>query len=478
MSKNIEPQNLLFIMSDEHNKKIAGCYGHPFAQTPNIDRLAASGTLFSSAYTNSPICVPARAALATGQYVHKTGQWDNAIAYRGEQKSWHHTLREKGVDVASIGKLHFRGGDDYGFTEELLPLHVADGVGDLKALFRKELPPKNQTSDLANDAGVGDSSYNKYDNRIAARAVEWLERRAENKTDMPFVLFVSFVMPHFPLIAPKEFYDLYEGRSLEELRSGLIAEPSNHPTLMRAREYANYDSFFDDEKRAIALKAYFGMVTKLDSVIGKVIDSLNDTGFGDSTRIIYTSDHGDNLGSHGLWGKSVMYENAAAVPMIISGQDIPVGHTVDTPVSLVDVAPTALQATGVSAEGEDYSGESLIEIANAENRNRVAFSEYHASSSNTGYFMIRKGDWKLVYFVGQRHQLFNVKLDPSEVNDLWDRPEQAAVVADLKKELYAICNPEEVDAQAFRDQRAVIDYYGGAEEIMKRTSIPFTPAPE
>ncbi len=478
MQKTIEPQNLLFIMSDEHNPKITGCYGHPIVQTPNIDKLAQSGTLFSSAYTNSAICVPARAALATGRYVHETGQWDNSAAYRGEQESWHHTLRDHGVGVTSIGKLHFRGGDDYGFTEELLPLHVVDGIGDLKGLLRKELPPKPNTANMANEAGRGDSTYNQYDTRIANRAIEWLAQRAANPSQQPFVLFVSFVMPHFPLIAPDEFYDLYERYSLDELRQGLTAPPDNHPTLNRVRHFSNFDKFFDDEKRTKGLRAYFGMVSKLDSQIGRVIASLNENGFGNNTRIIYTSDHGDNLGSHGLWGKSVMYENSSRVPMIISGKDIPAGQRIETPVTLVDVAPTSLHATGVDASEKNYVGSSLIDLANEEQPERIAFAEYHASGSDTGQFMIRKGDWKLVYFVGQRPQLFNLKSDPLEVNDLWDQPEHQDKLGELTKELYAICTPEDVSAQAFREQRTVIDAYGGMEGILKTVNIPYTPAPD
>src|SRR5690606_30175098 len=117
--ESMRPSNLLIIMSDEHNPKIMGCSGHRIVRTPNIDRLAAGGTMFTGAYTTSPVCVPARAAFAVGKYVHQIGYWDNADAYDGAVPSWHHRLRERGRYVASIGKLHFRGwdGDDYGFND-------------------------------------------------------------------------------------------------------------------------------------------------------------------------------------------------------------------------------------------------------------------------------------------------------------------------------------------------------------------------
>ena len=128
----MKPMNLLVIMDDEHNKKVTGYSGHPIVKTPNLDRLAARGMVFESAYSSSPICVPARAAFATGRYVHDNGCWDNAIAYDGSIPSWAHVLRDAGHHVASIGKLHYTGDEiDGGFSEQIIPMHIEAGVGDL-----------------------------------------------------------------------------------------------------------------------------------------------------------------------------------------------------------------------------------------------------------------------------------------------------------------------------------------------------------
>lgn len=131
--------NVLLIVSDEHNREIAGCYGNPFVRTPNLDALAARGVVFENAYCNSPICVPSRAALATGNYVHRTGYWDSAAPYDGKVPSWHHRVREAGLDAVSIGKLHFRStDDDCGFSAVHDPIYVVDGVGDAHGLLRTE----------------------------------------------------------------------------------------------------------------------------------------------------------------------------------------------------------------------------------------------------------------------------------------------------------------------------------------------------
>src|SRR5258706_8072297 len=132
----MQPTNLVIILSDQHNPRLMGCAGHPLVRTPNLDRLAAGGTRFASAYPNCPICVPSRASFATGRYVHQIRFWDNAIAYDGSVASWGHRLLAAGHPSVSIGKLHYRSAADAnGFAPELLALHIVDGVGDLLGLL-------------------------------------------------------------------------------------------------------------------------------------------------------------------------------------------------------------------------------------------------------------------------------------------------------------------------------------------------------
>ena len=178
-------QNLLIIMSDQHSRSAMSCYGHRTVRTPCLDRLASRGTRFTSCWTPSPVCIPARAAFATGKYIHEIGFWDNADPYDGSIKSWHHRLRDAGHQVVSIGKLHFRSEEeDCGFSESIIPMHVVEGKGDLLGLIRDDLPVRGAAYKMARMAGPGESIYTQYDREIAARAQIWIHdaaRRARPK---------------------------------------------------------------------------------------------------------------------------------------------------------------------------------------------------------------------------------------------------------------------------------------------------------
>ncbi len=476
----MKPKNLLFILSDEHQRDIAGCYGNRLVKTPNLDRLAARGTRFTNAYTPCPICVPARTSLATGRYVFQTRSWDNAHPYRGEIPSWGHRLMAQGHRVTSIGKLHYRDSQDpNGFDEEIMPLHVLDGIGDLLGMIRTPPAPRGNMPSLAREAGPGESSYSSYDRRIADAACEWLTGRARDYGEQPWVLFVSFVRPLFPLVAPPEFFALYRPEEMPWPQLyGPQARPL-HPAVQALRDCMNYDDYFDEESVRRAIASYYALVSFLDDNVGKVLSALQDAGLGDDTRIIYTSDHGDNLGNRGLWGKSVMYDESAAVPMILAGPDVPRGQVVDTPVSLVDCYRTIIEGAGrrLSAEDDDLPSHSLWAAANGARASRTVLSEYHAAASVTGTFMIRHGRWKYIHYVGYRPELFDIEADPQEVRDLALEPGFAGVLAECESALRALLDPEAVSAQAFADQQARVAAHGGIEAITRRGDFGYTPAP-
>jgi choline-sulfatase len=473
--------NFLVIMSDEHNPKVMGCNGHPVISTPNIDALAARGTLFSSAYTTSPVCIPARAGFACGKYIHQIGFWDNADAYDGTVKSWHHVLRERGHRVVSIGKLHFRKPEeDHGFSEEQIPMHIIEGKGDLMGLVREDQPRRGGATKMAAMAGPGESPYTFYDKDICSRAQVWLREQGSRNEDKPWVLFVSFVAPHFPLTAPPEHFYKYWNRDLPMPKLYAREQRPKHPYLEDYRNSFCYDDYFQSEtdvKRAIA--GYFGLVSYLDENIGKVLKALEEAGLADNTRVMYTSDHGDNLGSRGLWGKSTMYDEIAGVPLIIAGPGVPAGKRIDTPVSHVDCFPTIVDTVGVPfAEVKDsHPGVSLLDLAAGAQPSRTVLSEYHGMGSTTGAFAVRVGKWKYVHYAKYQPQLFDLDKDPDEMYDLAADPACAAVLEECRAALYSVCDPVEVDRRAKARQAELLAANGGREAVIARGDLGFTPAP-
>lgn len=476
----MQPKNLLFIMSDEHSRRVLGCYGHPMVRTPHLDRLAARGVRFTDAYCNSPICVPSRASFATGRYVHQIRFWDNAFPYDGTIPSWGHRLVAAGHRSVSVGKLHYRStNDDNGFDQEIMPLHVVDGVGDLLGLIRDDLPVRKAALRLAEEAGRGDSSYQGYDDRITAAAQDWLRDQAQAPSTKPWVLFVSLVCPHFPLIARPEFYDLYPEDQIPWPALYADAQRPDHPFIRAIRECMVYDKAFDERRVRRAIAAYLGMVTFLDANIGKILSTLQDSGLAGDTRVIYTSDHGDNLGTRGLWGKSTMYEESAGVPLIMAGPDVPQGSVCHDPVSLVDCHPTILSCVGAPAHPDDHDlpGASLFDLVRGVVPRRTVLSEYHAAGAATGAFMIRKGSFKYVHYVGMRPQLFDLDADPQEARDLGADPGYRGLVAECEAELRRCVDPDAVDRLAHADQSTRIDAHGGREAVLQRGSFGYSPVP-
>lgn len=482
----MQPTNLLFILSDQHRPDFLGSAGHPTVATPHLDQLAQRGTRFANAYTNCPICVPARASLATGRYVHEIGNWDNAFPYDGTVPSWHHTLREQGIRVDSVGKLHFQGqGTDHGFSEEVEPLHVVDGVGDVLSCIRDNPPRRNGQRRNIEQAGPGDSTYLQYDRRNTTNAHQWLREHATDEE--PWVLFLSYVCPHPPFIAPPDLYERYARQDLAMPRQWRQEEWPNHPALARLRHFFHLDEPFTEEELQRLHAAYHGTTTFLDQQIGQVLETLDTLGLTETTRVIYTSDHGESIGERGHVGKFLMYEETAGVPLIVAGPDVPQAKVVETPVSWVDFYPTVLDAVGAEEAISDYTspgkspsklpGESLWELATRADQGRTVFSEYHAVGSTNGFYMVRDQQYKYVYYVNESPQLFDLHADPDELNDLSISPEHQSVLTAMEQKLLAILDPVATDTRAKADQQRRIAEMGGEAAVRDRGAFDNSPTP-
>lgn len=469
--------NMLVIMSDEHQARAMGCAGHPFVQTPHLDALAARGTRFSNAYTPSPICVPARASFATGLYPHQTRLWDNAMPYDGSIRGWGHALQDIRVPVESIGKLHYRAEEDpAGFDVEHIPMMVADGVGMVWASIRKEDERISGSGRMLGEyIGPGSSKYTDYDGAVVERTQRWIADRANDV--QPWCLYVGFVAPHFPLVVPQDYFDLYPPENLPPVKLHPDDGYPRHPWIEKQNAFMDSEAkFVNPNERLAAMAAYYGLCSWLDQNVGKIIGALNDAGLMETTTVVYTSDHGDNVGARGLWGKSNMYEESAAIPMIMAGPNVPFG-VCDTPVSLVDLSMTIARHFGTDFNAAEGADDLCAILDRPTDNKRAVFSEYHAAGAVSGAFMLRKGKWKLIHYVGFSDELFDLDRDPEELENRANDPTYSSVLEDLHTELRRICEPDATDALAFQDQAALIERHGGRDAALKLGAPGATPPP-
>ncbi|MBT8003410.1 MAG: sulfatase-like hydrolase/transferase [Rhodospirillales bacterium] len=478
----MEPANLIFFLSDNHTRRMMGAYGHPIVQTPNLDKIAARGVRFDNAYCASPLCCPSRSSLATGRYPHQTGYWDNALTYDGDTPSWHHRLRTQGHAVTAIGKLHFRSGDDdNGFTEEIEPLHIVNGQGALIHLLRatgEGVPPRTSHFEVYSKAGVGEADYQSYDRNITGHAIKWLNENAK-KHGKPWVLLVSYASPHPPFAVPKRFYDLYPPDEMKLPVQCTADTRPDHPAVAHIRDINGFEDAPNEEFIRRNIAGYCGLVTHLDEQIGEVMQTADQLGLLPSTRVLYTSDHGEAAGNHGLFGKAVMYEHSIGVPLIAAGPDIPAGASSKQIVSHVDLFQTIVQSVGAELTEEDGSlpGISLWPAIQGHDTERLGFAEFHAQASRVASFALRDGDHKLVCHVGEVPQLFDLRQDPEETNDLMRGDQIPEIAAKLIAKLRTLVNPEEADQQAKEDQRRQMAHHGGPEAMLNAGTFAMSPIP-
>jgi choline-sulfatase len=273
---------------------------------------------------------------------------------------------------------------------------------------------------------------------------------------------VGLVAPHFPLVCPPEFYALYPHDQLPPPKLHPDDGHPRHPWVDKQNAYMDAEAAFrDPAERCAALSAYFGLCSWLDHSVGLILSALDRAGLDGVTDVVYTSDHGDNAGARGLWGKSNLYEESAAVPLIVRGMGMEPGVRHE-PVSLLDLSASICAHFGTVLPGA--SGLPLTDPA-VFAPGRPILSQYHAAGAVTGAYMLRRGRMKLIHYVGFTPELFDLAADPEETCNLAEDPAHAGVLADLDATLRRMLDPESTDARAHADQRRLVKSLGGAEAV-------------
>lgn len=454
---NIQRPNLLYIHSDQHNPYVTGCYGDRLVQTPNLDRLAANGVVFDNTYCCSPICVPSRMSMLTGQHPYQNEVWTNDQILHSGIPTMAHAMGAGGYRPVLIGRMHAMGPDQlHGYAERLVGDHTQNYIGGSnvnRGVLDGTAGPDRISLERS---GSGQMAYQVHDEYVTAATVDYfnqigVQKRAGEAAE-PFNLSVGLMCPHPPYVARREDFELYKDTITMPRKPRPIADEP-HPHLRWWREDTGSVEVTEAEIRR-SRAAYWGLVTRIDVMIGQMLDALRENDLLDNTLIIYTSDHGDMLGEHGLWWKHVFYEESVKVPLIVSWPGvIEAGQRCENVVSALDVNATILDALGAPAL-PNSSGRSflpLIDGSDGANWEDVAYSEYcqHQFCPDGGCYqrMIRAGDWKLIYYHGQPPQLFNLAEDPDEFIDRASDPSCQSIIKDLTAQVLTDWHPEKIAAK-------------------------------
>lgn len=479
--------NLLYIHTDQHNPFVTGCYGDPHVHTPNLDRLAAAGALFSNAYCNSPICVPSRMSMLSGRHPYQNEVWTNEHGLDSSIPTMAHALGAGGYHPVLVGRMHSLGPDQlHGYAERLVGDHTANYLGgsnvDRGVLNGTAGPDRISLR----RAGAGQSAYQVHDEYVAAATVDYLNRygvtRQADQTNEPFNLSVGFMLPHPPYVARATDYARYiDDLPLPRKQKPFAAE--SHPHLRWWRQHTGIEDVGEAEIRQ-ARAAYWGLVTRVDALIGQILDALAANDLLDNTLIVYTSDHGDMVGEHSLWWKHVFYEESVRVPLIVHwpGQ-VEAGQRIEQVVSGVDVTATMLDALAAPAL-PNAAGRSFLSLLQDRNAawDDVAYSEYCSDqfcpSGGCYQRMLRRENWKLVYYHGQPPQLFNLVEDPDELVDRAADPGCAAILEDLQTQLLADWYPEWIKARMAMKKADVALLTRWAQQVQPPDSIRWALKPD
>jgi choline-sulfatase len=286
------------------------------------------------------------------------------------------------------------------------------------------------------------------------------------------------VAPHFPLVVPQRFLDHIDMDALPPPRLHPDDGFERHPWVQRHASFYDCDAELGTpERRRLALACYYALIEFIDEQLGRILGTLHSTGLEAGTRVIFTSDHGDNQGARGLWNKSTLYREAVQVPLLMAGPQVPQAHVCQTAVNLIDIAPTLVQGAGLAVPSA-FDGRSLLELAKEpDDLQRVGFSEYHAVGSPSAAYMVRQGGWSYHHYVGFEPELFDLVQDPLQTRNLAGKAEHRDVRVRLEALLRGMLDPERVDRQAKEDQNRLVARMGGREASLRMGPQGASPAP-
>ncbi|GGL67935.1 choline-sulfatase [Wenxinia marina] len=416
--------NILILMVDQLNGTLFPDGPADWLHVPNLRRLAERSARFAHAYTPSPLCAPARAAVMAGQMPFRTRVYDNAAEFQSSIPTFAHHLRNVGYHTVLSGKMHFVGPDQLHGFEERLTTDVYPADFGWTPDWRKpgeRIDWWYHNFGSVTGAGVAEiTNQMEYDDEVAYNAMAKLYDLSRGHDGRPWCLTVSFTHPHDPFVARRRFWDLYEDGPLDpELKPVPYAELDPHSQrLMDASDRRNFDITLEDVRRS--RRAYFANISYIDDKIGQILDVLESSR--QEAAIVFLSDHGEMLGEGGQWFKMSFREGSSRVPFMLCADGVAPGR-VETPVSTVDLTPTLADLAGADLGGVApwTDGVSLLPVAAGGERKPVAV-EYAAEGSIAPMVCLIEGRWKYTACPADPEQLFDLDSDPWEQTNLAGEP--------------------------------------------------------
>lgn len=418
------PPNVLLLMSDQHRRDAMGAAGSRVAKTPNLDRLAASGVRFNSVYCANPVCTPARASLLTGLYTHHHEAWNNNTPWPREHRTLAHYLGRAGYQTALIGKMHFVDDQTHGFDYHLDFNDWFQELGPKTRLYANELEFPNSGAGLPQIDGLwkdtGDPWKNdrepdgrmgpvavgrvsripeqdQFESFVARESVRFLRQHGR---DAPFFLVASFLKPHDPFMPSQRFADMFRPQDMRLPDTWGKIDLRTAPKEVRRSIERNQPTpeLSDPEQARRRMAFYFASLAQMDDALGTVVDALDELGFRRNTIVLYTSDHGEMLGDHGLWQKFQFYEPSCGVPLLMRAPGLaPAGEVCKMVLSHVQIAATVMDLCGAPVP-DGLDGASFAQQARRpdETRASTVFAEYALRTPGAKY-MIRQGAYKYTF---------------------------------------------------------------------------------
>ncbi len=424
--------NVLFIAIDDLNDWVGCLDGHPQVKTPNIDRLAAKGTLFTNAHTQSPICNPSRTSVLTGYRPSTTGiyglsPWIREVPELKDLMTIPQYFSANGYKTYSGGKIFHAG---YGRREtdsEFDSLGPNSGV--------KKHPPRKLAGETpgGNNPWVDWGSFSLDDNEIQDYDVAtWASELLKDQPEAPYFLSVGFFLPHVPLYAPEASFDLYP-------KETLIMPPmleNDREDTPRSSWYNHWDvpeprwKWFREQKQdSVFVQSYLAAISFMDSQVGRVLDALEENGQAENTIIVLWSDHGFHLGEKEISGKNTLWERSTRVPLIFAGNGIGKGKEAEAPVELLDIYPTLNELCGFPKK-DGLEGHSLL----PQLKNNTADRAWPAiTTNNYNNHAVRTEKWRYIRYGDGAEELYNMNDDPNEWINLIGDSKYGYISDSLKK---------------------------------------------